>query len=96
MPGPIDSASRTVTTAGTRVRLTTTQTLVSSVSIKAKKANGGLIYIGGDDVSSTKPPLDAGDMLNITSDPRLQFDLREIWLDASVSGEGVDYWYFQQ
>lgn len=86
----------TVTTAGTRVQLSATQILAVSVSIQAKAANTGVIYVGGPTISSSRGvALSAGDTLALLPMARHNeyYDLRAIWLDASVNGEGVAYAY---
>lgn len=86
----------TVTTAGTRVQLSATQILAVNVSIQAKAANTGVIYVGGPTISSSRGvALNAGDTLALLPMARHNeyYDLRSIWLDASVSGEGVTYAY---
>ena len=88
--GHLVVGSKTVTTAGTRVTIESTVPRVSSLTIVAKDNNTGRIYVGGDDVASTtNRGLAAGDSVTFTA-PKLELDT--IYLDASVSGEGVD-WY---
>jgi len=88
--------SKAVTTAGTRVQLSSTQILVVSLSIQASSSNTGVIYVGGPTISSTRGvALSAGDTLALLPMARQNeyYDLRSIWLDASVSAEGVTYAY---
>ena len=88
--------SKTVTTAGTRVQLSSTQVLAVNVSIQAKAANTGVIYVGGATISSSRGvALAAGDTLALLPMARQNeyYDLQSIWLDASVNGEGVTYAY---
>jgi hypothetical protein len=76
----------TVTTAGTRVVLASAQ-VITSVTVKALAANTGTIYVGGTTVASTN-----GFQLAASQSVSLDItDLSTIWLDASVSGEGVTY-----
>ena len=92
------SGAQTVTTAGTEVRLLPTSTAQKrwrSVTIIAKAENTGKIYLGGSDVASTtNGGLAAGDSVSLAYDHvsgRL-LDLDDIWIDASVNGEGVDFY----
>lgn len=94
--------TKTVTTAGTRVRMTTTSTYVISVYIEALKTNTGVIYVGGSDVSSTKyiAALSAGVGFGISTDARGrlggEFELSSLWFDSSVSAEKVQVTYLQR
>lgn len=85
------SGSQTVTTAGTRVQLQTTKNLFKSIVIVAKDNNTGRIYVGGSDVASTTNlGLAPGD--SVTFSTHLPVDLSDIYIDASVSAEGVDFY----
>lgn len=83
------SGKRTVTAAGTAVRLSPASRPVNGpVMVKALAANAGLIYIGdaGEGVSAASGlELAAGEAVVF------QFvgDLASLWLDASLSGEGA-------
>jgi len=89
-----------VAAAGTEVRLTATPTLVSKVLIVAKDGNTGNIFVGGALVSSTSygVTLTAGESVSLSAgDVQAEvglIDLSTIWIDCSVSGEGVSYLYF--
>lgn len=94
----ITSYKRTVTTAGTAVRLATSSLKVQKAAIKALSTNSGLIYIGkthnADDVSSSDGfELSAKEALSLDPyDVRGQdtvIDLYDIWIDAATNGEGV-------
>lgn len=85
-PTTVYNGKKTVTTAGTRVALATTQT-VKSVTIKALNANTGTIYVGNSTVASTNGlELLAGDTVNMDI-----ADLATVYIDSSVNGEGVTY-----
>ena len=81
--------TKTVTTAGTRVALASS-TAIQCVNIRAKRANTGIIYVGDANVSSSAlwAELYAGEEAYIEVD-----DLALIYLDSSVSGEGVWFGY---
>ncbi len=81
----LGNGHKTVTTAGTQVQLSAQA--CKAVSLKALAANTGFIYVGDSNVdSSTGYELDAGDVLDLAVD-----NLNRIWLDASVSGEGISF-----
>lgn len=83
---------KTVTTAGTRVDLSTT-TVAKEVAITALSSNTNLVVVGPGPVvaalaTRAGTPLAAGDTAIFRVD-----DLIDIKLDALVSGEGVSYSY---
>lgn len=84
-----------VTTAGTRVQLSTTSTKCYKVEIIAETDNTGIIVVGGSTVVALLAtrrgvPLNAGDVLTITDVD----NLNKIYLDSTVNGDGVSYVYF--
>jgi hypothetical protein len=75
-----------VTTAGTRVALGAS-TVIKSVIVRAKLANTGIIYVGDSTVTSLNGfQLDRGATVTINID-----NLSKVFIDSSVSGEGVSY-----
>lgn len=87
---------KNVTTAGTKVQLSTTKIDASSIIIRAKLANTGIIYVGDSTSASAAAgmPLQAGESNELTAPPTtrgalLRFNLQNIYIDASVNGEGV-------
>ena len=86
------SADKTVAAAGTAEAISATAQRVRSVTIVAKDNNTGRVYVGGADVASTvNRGLQAGDVLTHTSASGW-LDLADVYVDADVSGEGVDYY----
>lgn len=86
VPTTIFNGVTTVTTAGTRVTLASSQT-VKSVTIKALSSNTGTIYVGNSGVSSSNGfQLAAGDTISLDL-----ANLNTVNIDASVNGEGVSY-----
>lgn len=84
-----------VTTAGTRVQLAAQGGLaaVGAIAITALSTNTGTIVVGGPTVVAAAgtrrgTPLAASGSMTIVTD-----DLSDVWLDATVSGEGVSYTY---
>lgn len=90
--------TKTVTTAGTRVQLSSTALLVRSFTVCAKTANTGHIYYGGATVDSTNGvDLSAGDCTGwapvAATGGSTAYDLSSAYIDASVNGEGVNVTY---
>jgi hypothetical protein len=82
----IQGAVQNVTTAGTRVQLP--DIACKEITIIAKRANTGYIYIGGDDVSDAVygVELESKDSITLAVG-----NANLIYIDASVSGEGISY-----
>lgn len=81
------SGQKSITTAGTAEKLGS-QLINGPLMVKALLANTGNIYIGndGEDVSSALGlELDAGEVVIFD----FIGNLANIWVDASVNGEGV-------
>jgi len=88
-PDTIGNGAKTVTTAGTAEQLTTTSTVCKWVTIMAKGANTGNIFVGGASVSST-----SGISLVPLQTIELEIDdLSKVYIDSSVNSEGVQYTY---
>lgn len=88
------SFAKTVTTAGTRVALQSSEFLVRSYIVVAKHANTGLIYVGGSNVSSsigTRYAADGGEGWSAVYGGRREdmYDLSKVYIDSSVNSEGV-------
>ena len=88
-------ASKTVTTAGTRVQFSTSDLPVLSIYFEALDTNTGKIYIGTSTVSSSDyvaeldakvgVSIEAGEMHGTLQ----EFILSDFWIDSSVNGEKV-------
>lgn len=94
--------SVTVTTAGTAVRISSTDLVVRSLAIQAKAANTGVIYVGGSDVlnsSKNGVALTAGSSFGFLpsgeSKTSVYYNLKNIWIDSSVNSEGVSVTYIK-
>ena len=88
-PDTIGDGNCTVTTAGTRVQLTTTSTACKKVLITANGANSGNIWVGGATVANGR-----GKQLVPLQDLELWIDdLSKIYVDATSSLDGVHYVY---
>lgn len=93
---------KTVTTAGTRVQLTTANLRVPSIDFQAESDNGGRMFIGNDQVSSSNcmASLGPGDSLSLVAadygDADAQWDLSEFWIDSGTSTDGVFVGYAER
>lgn len=92
---------KTITTAGTRERLTTADRSIPAVVIQALTANTGIVYVGDSEVSATNGlELSAGDSITLENDDLGNADakisLKDIWLDVSISTDGVVAFYLER
>lgn len=82
----LKGAVQNIPTSGVRVQMSAY--VCREITIIAKEENAGVIYVGGIDVSSTVYGIKLKPRDSITlkvSNPNM------IYLDASISGEGVSY-----
>lgn len=87
LPAAIYNGKTTVTTAGTRVALASSQALVSGVTVKALAANTGTIYVGNSSVAAAN-----GFALAKGESVFLEIaNLATVYLDSSVNGEGATF-----
>ena len=79
-------------TAGTAVQLDTTEYSLRSLLLIAHSTNTGRVFYGGSDVaSSTQKGFIARESVVIEGSRIESFQLSSIYIDVSVSGEGVDF-----
>ena len=77
------------------MQLTTSEKYVPAIAIQAEVSNTGQIYIGDNQVSATSCgiELDSGDSQTISAAAlgmaHGQISVNDIWLDSSVSTDGV-------
>lgn len=90
----IGDGRQTVTTAGTRVQLSTTSVSCNKVLITGETDNTGTVVVGSSSVVAALAtrrgtPLEAyqGIMLEVDN-------LNKVYLDSTVNGEGVTYVYY--
>jgi hypothetical protein len=84
----LGDGSKNVTTAGSAVALASS-TACDWVTITAKLANTGVIYVGGASISATTgTPLYSLDTVKIPVS-----NLSAVYINSSVNGEGVTYTY---
>jgi len=85
----------TVTTAGTRQRVTSVQTMANWITFQPFAANQGGVYLGGKTVSATSGvvvlPGDAYVTWPVAD--IAMYDLGEMWVDAANSGDGLQFIY---
>ena len=89
--GPADNlltGQKNVTVAGTAESMMGAATPTRSLTIKAKRSNTGLIYVGPSTVTSAN-----GHILSRgqSMDMELDNSADEVYVDASVSGDGVSF-----
>ncbi len=84
------------------MRLSATSLKVCECVIRGMIENTGLIYLGDETVDSTGYPLQAGEPFRIADLQRVRIapiknepfiDLYDVWIDAEVNGEGVNFAY---
>lgn len=91
-----------ITAAGTNESLTNLDKQVSAVLIQAESTNTGIIYVGDNTVSATNygAELAATDSMTIKAqefgDINAMVRLDSIYLDTSVSTDGVSVLYMQE
>jgi hypothetical protein len=79
---------KTVTTAGSAESLAPSNQINAPLMVKALHGNGGLVYVGNanaDVDSSNGLPLAAGEVIVFQN----VGNIKDVWLDAAVDGEGV-------
>jgi len=85
----INDGSKDVTTAGTRVALSTSTPCKKVVAV-AKATNTGVIWIGGATIAAGRgEPLVAYQKTEIEIS-----NLASVYIDSTVNGEGVTFTYF--
>lgn len=92
----VHSGSKSVAAAGTREALVRTRTPAAWVIVQATQTNTGKVYVGGNTVAvgAGVTLASPGDSVTFPYQGGLgAYDLKEIYVDAEVNGEGVDYDY---
>lgn len=84
--------SKAVAAAGTEEKLSATSVAIQSITIQAKRANTGFVYVGGTGISSTEGiSLDAGEMCSFSVAEDGVDEPGDIWIDVDTNGEGVTF-----
>lgn len=98
-PQNLRSGSITVVaSAGVAVRLSSTDLYVKSVIIQARTANTDFVYVG--DSTAQLQALEPRRSLKVWGDnmdngTSGKINLRDVWVNANVSGEGVTFTYLE-
>ncbi len=80
----------TVDAAGTAEVFAAAEQFFHSITITAKAANTGQIYLGGSGVSNTiNDGLDAGETVSFSNE-RAMLNLANWYIDADTTSEGVE------
>lgn len=87
-----------VASAGTAERISSTSAAATSITITAETDNTGIMVVGNSTVVATLAsrrgaPLAAGDSITITPKGLEAIDIKNIWIDATVTGDGVTFLY---
>ncbi len=92
------SIEKVVTTAGTRVALSSSKLMAHPVIIQACSTNGGLVYVGGVDVAAANgyalaasAQVILGDMANGGANELV--NLADVYVDAAANGYCVRVLY---
>lgn len=92
--GSLGGGRKTVTSAGTAERLVSTVSSTSWILIQAESDNTGLIAVGNSSVKAATTQQTNGIILSARESVTLPLsDNREIYIDSTVSGDGVTYLY---
>jgi hypothetical protein len=92
--------AKNVTTAGTAVPISDTDLLVRSAVIQARKANTGDIYVGSSAVTNnglSGTVLAARDPYTLAEDGSDDlYNLKDVYINADSSGDGVTVTYYTE
>lgn len=91
--GTLYTGSRTVTTSGTRVQLSTSNRLCNWFIVQAKPGNTEPIYVGNSSVTTSNTPgvAKGWSIMYPATDAENRYNLKDFYLDAGTSGDGVTY-----
>lgn len=87
----IGDGRKTVTTAGTRVQLTATQTECQWVVVQALSANTTAVAVGGVTVVAASGTERGTVLLPLDAVKIMVDDVSKLYVDSRTSGEGVAY-----
>ena len=88
------AGTKTVSSAGTRVQVTTTPTPVRRVRFQAPPGNSGITYVGGSDVASSVAGIElaaAGGSETVDFTEGRPGDLAEFYCDSASDGDKIHY-----
>lgn len=90
----IGDGIKAVTTAGTSVQLSATSVACRMVQIQARTENTGVIVVGSSSVVASASTRRGIALVPGASVALRVTDLNKLYLDSTVSAEGVSYVYF--
>lgn len=92
------SGNKDIAAAGTAETLASSRTTCAWILVQAKSKNTGMIYVGGDNVSSSNGvQLAAFDSVMLPPIADVEaYDLALTYVDSEVNGEGVTFTYFKR
>jgi hypothetical protein len=86
--------SKNVAVAGTPEKLSATKKLCGEVVITARPGNAGIVAVGFSNAVRATPAAEIGAIIQAGGGFTLSVpDISQVWIDASVSGEGVSFTY---
>lgn len=91
--GTVGDGTATVTTAGTRVQLSTSSVSCKRVIIQANVANTGVIVVGGSTVVATEATRRGLALTNQSWEIFYASNLNLIYIDSTANGDKVNYYY---
>lgn len=91
--GGLYSGRKVVTTAGTAVKLQTTQEQCENITITAESDNTGIIAVGDSSVVAAEGTQQGAILTPLGSITVKVGDLSKIYIDSDVNGDGVSYAY---
>jgi len=98
----LKSGAKTVTTAGTRVALSTTAIWARGIRISAPAGNAGAIFIGDVTVAAANGiSIAAGGILSFSEvfinppGDLVSINLKDVYVDAATNGDKVTFAYLE-
>jgi len=95
----LKSGAKTVTTAGTRVALSTTNIWARGLKVAAPAANAGAVFIGDVTVAASNGiSIAAGTTLSLADFTEIEpptINLASIYVDAATNGDKITFCYFE-
>lgn len=101
----IRNGAKTVTTAGTRVALSSSDLWVTGLKLSAPAANSGVVYIGDVSVAASNgyvmsagAQVDFKDLAGSSPAPSdvARFNLKNMYVDAATNGDKLTFCYFEE
>jgi hypothetical protein len=87
----LSGGRKLVTTAGTRVQLSTSSVPCQGLIIQSLRSNSGNISIGGEDVSGTLGTENGVELSPGQTMTLFCKDVSLVWMDSDINSEGIQY-----